>query len=301
VDAPMKLSICVPTYNRFTFLKWSLAKLKALNFDKEIIISDDGSLDNTREIRHEGVRYFCQATNTGPFPNMRSALLAAEGEYAVFCADDDYLVEEGLARGIEYLDSHPEVSAYYAPCDLWDEVKGELVWSAYKFPLPCTFHRKEAHELFNFVIQHHVWPEHAIYRVRHLEAICKPRIGPYWAFLDVAHALGTGDVHFAQEPFYRNICWHPAGERVKLGDQQCLTDFDHYRAGLELMFCTLWGYINPQAPQIPQQARSRVQEMIRHFIFLRYEVAHRILTAQGRQGEAWILAQRMAVNLSEAA
>jgi hypothetical protein len=108
--------------------------------------------------------------------------------------------------------------------------------------------------------------------------------------VDLANAALRGPVHFAKAPYYRNITAHPVGGRVKLGDQQCLTDFDSYRTGLECLAHDLFGK-NIEDVEL----RKSINEMIRQFMWSRYEVASRILTGQNRLPEADVLKKRMAI------
>ena len=279
------LSICIPTYRRPDFLQWTLDRLIRDFPFAEIVVSDN---DQSGYLP-EGVRYLQQKENIGPFENLRSALLAGSGDYCVYCADDDYLLPGPLQAGIEYLDAHPEVVYYCAPCILWDEVKQESNWPAFSLDKHMRFTKEDPVSLFNFVIQQHIWPEHIIYRRSSLEAILEPRTKAYWAFVDLGHALQAGEVHFAPLPFYRNITNHPVGERKKLGDQQCLTDFDEYRAGLEVMTHILF------QGQLTDGQRDHINRMITHFICIRLGLAHNLLTRQGKSEDANMIRQRLEI------
>ena len=283
----MKLSVCIPTHNRYPFLKWTVAKLKELQGDIQIVVSDNDSHDDTRCIALAGVKYVKQATNIGPFPNMRAALLAGEGEYICYCGDDDYLIPERVECALEWMDAHPEVVAYFAPCELYDEVAHAPNWEAFYVAKDETFTDPQA--LWNFVIQNHVWPEHAIYRRSAIEAMIQPRIRAYWAFVDLAHIFAQGPVHFASKPYFRNITNHPVGWRSKLGDQQCLTDFDEYRAGLENLAFDLF------KAHLSEGLKVKLRTMINHFINMRLGVAHRLFTLQGKHAEAQSIEKRLAV------
>ena len=278
------LSICIPTYNRLPFLQWTLAKAIQDFPDAKIIISDDGSEDGTSSTQLPGL-YIRQPRNLGPFVNLRAVLLAAQTKYCVYLGDDDYLLPEEVAKGIAFLEENPNISAYYAPCQLYDEVNQQAAWGAFYVADDVTFTKPD--DLWNFVISKHVWPEHAIYRREGLEEVLQFRGRPYWCFPDLAYALRRGPVHFAKTPYYRNITQHPVGVRTKLGDQQCLTDFGDYQAGLELMAFELFG------PEMPNEAKQTINTMIRQFIWCRLEVAARILTAQNRTAEANVLRKRM--------
>lgn len=288
----LKLSICIPTFNRYPFLKWTVAKLKELQGDIEIIVSDNDSDDDTRLIRLQGVKYLKQDTNIGAFPNMREALLHGTGKYTVFCADDDYLIPEQIEAGIEFLDANPEVVAYFAPCQLWDEINQLPAWNAFYVADDETFTDKG--KLWNFIIHNHVWPEHAIYRTwalseHSMSRMIQPRTHAYWAFTDLANIFKIGPVHFAKVPYYRNITNHPVGHRVKLGDQQCLTDFDEYRAGLEnLAFDLFKDHLSPELKQ-------KLNVMINHFINMRLGVAHKLYSMKGMEDEALSIEKRLRI------
>lgn len=281
------LSICVPTFNRAPFLDWTLTKTTADFPLAKIIVSDNASTDETMGVvRKHNARYIRQGSNIGAFPNMRAALLAGSTKYCMFLGDDDYLLPEEVQKGIDFLETHPEVVAYYAPCQLWDEVNSKAAFDAFYVAEDETFTRGD--QLWNFVMHKHVWPEHAIYRRKGLDKILGPRLKAYWCFLDVVNAMAVGAVHFAKTPYYRNITNHPIGQRQKLGDAQCLTEFDSYRAGLEIMAYGLFSKADNFEAMKPD-----LQSMIRQFLWSRYEVAARIFTANGRLPEAHELRMRM--------
>lgn len=280
------LSICIPTYNRGAFLQWTLDKTVADFSEAKIIVSDNGKSDLPLP---KGTRYIRQPGNIGAFPNMRAALLAASTKYCVFLGDDDYLIKDEVQKGIDFLESHPEVLVYYAPCQLYDEVNQKANWDAFYVAEDETF--TTANKLWNFVMHKHVWPEHAIYRRQGLADILQPRNGAYWCFTDLANAALRGPVHFSKTAYYRNITQHPVGGRVKLGDQQCLTDFDAYRWGLEILAHDLFR-VALASGEVPT-LKADLNNMIRQFIWSRYEVASRIHAANGRTVEAELLKKRM--------
>lgn len=282
------LSICIPTYNRLNFLTWTLDKTYIDFPEAKIIVSDNASTDLTSHLKVKG-RYIRQSTNIGAFPNMRAALLASHTKYCTFLGDDDYLLPEQVQKGIEFLEANPTVSAYYAPCQLYNEIEQKADWDAFYVADDTTFTR--ADDLWNFVIQHHVWPEHAVWRRSWLEHIMQPRVRAYWCFVDLANAFAQGPVHFAATPFYRNITQHPRGQRGKLGDQQCLTHFDEYRAGLENLAFDLFKKEGFEDPRV----REAVNNGIHAFIRSRIEVAHRLLAQNGMFAEAESYAKRLMV------
>ena len=283
------LSICVPTWNRFPFLRWTLAKTLADFPDAEIVVSDNCSTDDTRTTQTMSgrIKYVCQDQNIGAFPNLRAALLEGTQKYVCYLGDDDYLLPDRVQAGIDFLEEHAGVVCYFAPCQLWDEVAQQVNWNAFYVAEDKTFH--DPIMLWNFIIQSHVWPEHAIWRREGLEDILKPRVRAYWAFIDLAHAFAKGPVHFASQPYYRNITNHPVGWRSKLGDEQCLTDFDEYRSSLEILAYELF------KDKLTPDLKKTLNTMIQHFINMRIGVAHRLLTAQGKLAEAECYEKRLAI------
>lgn len=283
------LTICIPTYKRIEFLSWTMSKTLEDFPNTPKVISNNNHGDELGTLAWPDTRIIGQERNIGAFPNMRAALLAADTKYAVFLADDDYLLPEEVAKGIAYLDANPEVVAYYAPCQLYDEVHGKADWDAFYAATDQRFDRADL--LWDFIIANHVWPEHAIYRRQHLERIMQERAYAYWCFVDLANAVRCGPVYFARTPYYRNITNHPVGRRVKLGDQQCLTDFDLYRAGLEVLAYDLFGNFFSSH----QGLQRKIQKGIDVFIWTRLEVAHRLRKMQGRKLEADEFYKRLVV------
>ena len=95
-----KLSICIPTYNRVTFLKECLQSVLPQSYDKpvEIIISDNASIDGTNKLvinlltQYSNLKYFKNKENLGYAYNQMRSFELANGEYtAILCDDDLYL------------------------------------------------------------------------------------------------------------------------------------------------------------------------------------------------------------------
>jgi abequosyltransferase len=95
------LSICIPTYNREKYLQEcleSIIRQEEFNIeDIEIIISDNASQDNTKDLVHHyqtkytNIRYYCNKENVGPLRNFMKLPDYAIGEYVWFLSDDDMM------------------------------------------------------------------------------------------------------------------------------------------------------------------------------------------------------------------
>lgn len=116
----MKISICIPQYNRIEFLLSSLKKIEAQDYDDiEIVISDDCSSDNTvEEIRKlkEHYKYpivFSRnEVNLGYDRNLRKSMELASGDYLFVIGNDDSLFfNEAISFLADFLKSnnYPDV------------------------------------------------------------------------------------------------------------------------------------------------------------------------------------------------
>ena len=79
----MKLSVIIPTYNEAKTLPDILEKILSLPLDKEVILVDDGSTDNTRQalepyrkIREIPIRYYPRSFEQGKKIRWADGLIA---------------------------------------------------------------------------------------------------------------------------------------------------------------------------------------------------------------------------------
>jgi glycosyltransferase involved in cell wall biosynthesis len=84
----MKVSIIVPVYNEEGFIQQVIEELLGLGFDKEIIIIDDGSTDNSRAIlrRYESnkeIRLVYHKNNKGKGCAIKTGVSEATGDYII--------------------------------------------------------------------------------------------------------------------------------------------------------------------------------------------------------------------------
>lgn len=115
-----KLSICIPTRNRAVRLATCLSHIDELQFrDFEVVISDNASSDNTEAVveqfreRLPSIYYFRQEVELNRFQTQLPAFNLARGDYLVYLADDDYLIEEGLLKAIDELENNADVAVVF--------------------------------------------------------------------------------------------------------------------------------------------------------------------------------------------
>lgn len=98
---PPFFSICIPQYNRTSFLLRACEQLQRQTFKEfEVCIADDRSTDGrslelSRWLAQSGLKtkYYCQPTNKGYDGNLRTAIEMATGAYCLLMGNDDQLAE----------------------------------------------------------------------------------------------------------------------------------------------------------------------------------------------------------------
>ena len=102
----MPLSMVMPTYNGMQFLEQAVDSVLAQSYqDWELLISDDGSGDGTREylskIRDARVRVYFQPQNLGIFGNLNFLFSQVSHEITQILCQDDYLVDAGALERLQ--------------------------------------------------------------------------------------------------------------------------------------------------------------------------------------------------------
>lgn len=99
----MVLSICVPTYNRSNELKKFFSSITLEYSDLiEVVICDDGSTDDTKELV-EGfadsfkIKYIYQE-NQGRSTALKNSILNSSGRYCILMDSDDYFTCDGIKK-----------------------------------------------------------------------------------------------------------------------------------------------------------------------------------------------------------
>jgi glycosyltransferase involved in cell wall biosynthesis len=113
----MKVSVIIPTYNRANILKQTVDSVLNQTFqDFEIIVIDDGSIDDTQQIfsdYSDKVRYKKQQ-NAGVNAARNHALQLAKGEYIATLDDDDMWLDYKLELQVEILDKFTDIGFTYS-------------------------------------------------------------------------------------------------------------------------------------------------------------------------------------------
>lgn len=119
-----KVSVVMPTYNRAHFIGEAIQSVLDQSFkDFEIIVIDDGSTDNTKEVvdsfQDHRIKYMYQR-NCGVSAARNNGIQASNGEHIAFLDSDDLLLENALEKGGQILARYPEVGFSYGQAYLID-------------------------------------------------------------------------------------------------------------------------------------------------------------------------------------
>ena len=107
------VSIITPTYNCAKFIAKTIDSVKAQTYKNwEMIIVDDRSQDNTREIVEEYVKddpriqYHLLEVNSGAAVARTTAMKLAKGSYMAFLDSDDIWTPDKLERQIQWMEDN---------------------------------------------------------------------------------------------------------------------------------------------------------------------------------------------------
>jgi glycosyltransferase involved in cell wall biosynthesis len=113
-----KVSICMVTYNHEKYIGQAIESvlMQSVNFDYEIVIGEDCSTDNTRDIligyqkRYpDKINLLLNESNVGAQNNFIGILNNCKGKYVACLEGDDYWTEPSkLQKQTNFLDSHPD-------------------------------------------------------------------------------------------------------------------------------------------------------------------------------------------------
>jgi glycosyltransferase involved in cell wall biosynthesis len=142
----MKISVAFIVYNGARYISTQLDSILAQT-DKvdEIIVCDDASSDNTKEILKEYKKnnpnlFFihCNTQNLGPTKNIEKAIQACTGELILLADQDDYWEANKVETIIKWFEQNPTMNGVFTNGTLMNS-NGELdnkyaLWDIMSFP-----------------------------------------------------------------------------------------------------------------------------------------------------------------------
>jgi glycosyltransferase involved in cell wall biosynthesis len=133
----IKISVCIPAYNRAVVLPALLESILTQDFNEfEIVINEDGSPERQliREVigRYaiqypKRIRYFENESNLGYDGNLRSLIERARGEYCLFMGNDDLMFPGALKTIYDAISRHTKVGVFLRSFAAFDDEPDNIV------------------------------------------------------------------------------------------------------------------------------------------------------------------------------
>lgn len=143
----MKISVVIPTYNRYEFLKRALVSVYGQSvLADEVIVIDDGSTDETSRIQDDfpNVRYFYQK-NSGVSSARNLGIEKASYEWVAFLDSDDEWHPNKLKEQVAFHKQNPDILMSYTD-ERW-------IRDAKEIKIPKKF-KKHGGEIFDECLSH---------------------------------------------------------------------------------------------------------------------------------------------------
>jgi glycosyltransferase involved in cell wall biosynthesis len=105
------VSVIIPCFNHARFLSRAIESVLSQTYRPvEIVVVDDGSSDNTKEVaeRFKGVKYVHQ-NNQGLAAARNTGIAASTGAYLLFLDADDWLLPEGIETNVSYFQADKKI------------------------------------------------------------------------------------------------------------------------------------------------------------------------------------------------
>ncbi len=141
-----QVDLFIPTYNRPDYLERILSFYNLYNLDFNIIIADSSSEKNKR-LNKKIAASFPKlkilyrdefSPTTVSHHKFGQMLKYAKAKYTVFCADDDFIIPEGIQQAVDFLEENPDYASahgsyisFYAHKNLTSKKK---FWWMYIYP-----------------------------------------------------------------------------------------------------------------------------------------------------------------------
>ena len=120
------ISVIIPTYNRVLMIRRAIESVLAQSYQNfEIIVADDGSTDDTKEvlsgyINSGKIKYIFQ-NNAGPGAARNAGIEHAKGELVAFLDSDDEWAPDKLEKQIKIFESRGENIAVFSNVEYINE------------------------------------------------------------------------------------------------------------------------------------------------------------------------------------
>ena len=121
------VSVVIPVFNGASYLVEAVSSVQKSTYkDFEILLIDDGSTDQSKELchmlekQHKNVRYYTFQKNRGLGRVLNFALKKAQGKYICRLNQDDRMLPHRLTTQVAYMENHADIVALGSSIKLFD-------------------------------------------------------------------------------------------------------------------------------------------------------------------------------------
>ncbi len=113
------ISIIIPTFNCAKYITEAIESVLRQTYkDIEVVVADDGSTDNTREvlrpyIENNKIIYIYQE-NQGPGAARNTGIKLAKGDYIAFLDADDTLTEDSIEKRLNLIECNSDIGLVFS-------------------------------------------------------------------------------------------------------------------------------------------------------------------------------------------
>jgi glycosyltransferase involved in cell wall biosynthesis len=126
------VSVIIPNYNHAAYLAQRIESILNQSYrDFELIILDDGSTDNSRDIINQYktdnpvIKTIYNDSNSGnPFSQWNKGVVQGKEEFVWIAESDDSAEPDFLHKAVDTLEKHPEAGMVFADSRIINEIKG---------------------------------------------------------------------------------------------------------------------------------------------------------------------------------
>jgi len=145
-----KVSVIIPTYNRADLLPRAIDSVLNQTYqDFELIIVNDGSIDNTEDIvkrfqkKDKRIQYIKYDKNRGPSEARNTGMKIAKGKYVAFLDSDDEWLENKLEKQLDVF-KNPQINVVTCWAYWVNEIKNKTsIYTVPYFDDPLPYILKE--------------------------------------------------------------------------------------------------------------------------------------------------------------
>ena len=216
------VSIIIPAHNHARYLAQSIESVLDQSYPAiELIVLDDGSTDNTREVLTGYQNRFLWEShaNRGQAATLNKGWAMAKGDILGYLSADDRLLPQAVATAVAHLDARPEAVLAYCDFNLIGADAGkirrvhappycylDMVTRTVCHPGPGAFFRREAHKAAGgWDAQLRQWPDYAYWL----------QLGLQGPFIHIPEVLAEFRVHEASQTFTK-LAFERAEEPIRI-------------------------------------------------------------------------------------